>query len=166
MNSKQLGLFMAAVLLAAGATAVGCGDDESTGGTTSGTTSGSTTTSATTGTTSSTTTTTTTSASSGGGQGGSGQGGAGQGGSGQGGASPLTCDPDPGDTACITCLKTNCCNEIEDCAADPNCTACVNCAQTMDPIMCVGNGTCNLQDPTQSAILQCGQANCSTDCQM
>lgn len=58
------------------------------------------------------------------GTGGYGQGG-GYGGAGVGGAEPLptSCDPNAADTACDTCMKTSCCNELEACNGDANCVA-------------------------------------------
>jgi hypothetical protein len=37
------------------------------------------------------------------------------------------CDPEPGDVACTTCLKQQCCPEMEACAADMACACFVDC---------------------------------------
>jgi hypothetical protein len=100
------------------------------------------------------------------GQGGAGQGGAGQGGAGVGGGPDDVCAPEPTDTECFTCVKTECCDELEACAASAVCAMCIQCVQdTGDPLGCVGAGTCNIQDPTTSALLlQCAQPSCGEVC--
>jgi hypothetical protein len=169
MNSYRFGLSMVAVLVATGSIAVGCGDDDTSATTTTGTT---TTTSASTssaggGTSNSTTTTTTSGGGEGGaGQGGAGQGGAGQGGSGQGGGGDV-CAPAPGDDACVTCTKTNCCDEVTACSANAACQACLECLQMGNPLACLGGNPalCSFDDPEQGALLSCGQDNCLDMCQ-
>jgi hypothetical protein len=99
------------------------------------------------------------------GQGGAGQGGAGQGGAGQGGGGSLTCDPEGSDTPCTTCLKTMCCDQIEDCNNSASCQACADCVLTSgDALACIQDmQTCDQQDPATAALIQCG-GGCAASC--
>ena len=144
------------VLVIAAATVYACGDDETTSDGTTSTTTSNTTSQTTSATTSNTTSQTSSSTTGGGGQG--------SGGNGVGGGGD--CPPDPNDTMCVACAKTNCCQQVVTCASDAECGMCLACIQTSmgDLQGCVQGGDCSLQDPETQALGQCVFGACQTQC--
>ena len=96
--------------------------------------------------------------------GGSASGGNGSGGSasgGSGGAS--TCPPDPGDTACIACLKDDCCPELLACTQDPICVCWRDCMKMpSDAAMCFE--MCGSPSADTTEYGQCGNDACQSAC--
>jgi len=77
------------------------------------------------------------------------------------------CPGDPGDDACTSCLKTNCCDEITACDADAKCTCFFTCVgEGKSPVECAG--TCMVGNPGQNPAIagtfECTNASCSNEC--
>jgi len=90
----------------------------------------------------------------------------GQGGMGQGGAS-MICEPDPADTVCITCAKTECCMQLEQCELDMECKCVGDCVLAGgDLVGCAGQCNLSIANPPAGAIplYQCASGLCATQC--
>ncbi len=77
----------------------------------------------------------------------------------------VDCTPDPNGDACFECAKEFCCDEAQVCAMDPECGACLACIQNTGDIQgCQGSGDCNLQDQRTQAAGMCILGSCAGDC--
>lgn len=80
---------------------------------------------------------------------------------------PGLCLIAPGDDACTTCNKNNCCDQVLACAADEKCVCFFGCVNNgMMPVQCaqlcmVGQPG---QNPAIAGLFECTNANCGDEC--
>lgn len=84
---------------------------------------------------------------------------------GAGGQPAFSCDPADEDTACITCQKAECCDELLHCAQEPGChciSQCLDGGATLEA--CVGH--CGESDETGLArgLHECSVTHCAEGC--
>lgn len=74
-----------------------------------------------------------------------------------------TCDPEPGELDCITCVKTPCCSQYLSCRSDAICTCTLDCVLDGGS---VGNcrSTCGGENDLYKALYFCGQTTCLGTC--
>lgn len=75
------------------------------------------------------------------------------------------CEPAPGDDACTSCLKDNCCDEITTCYANPDCACVADCFQGGgDPFSCLMQCGVNMLPPEVQQLGGCTQMSCGNEC--
>jgi hypothetical protein len=82
--------------------------------------------------------------------------------SGDGGASGM-CPPEPGDTACSTCVKDHCCADLLACGEDKNCVCWIDCLNNADPGTDCAN-QCGGWGASWTNLYTCVQTSCPLQC--
>lgn len=88
------------------------------------------------------------------------------------GGEPSVCDPEVGDSDCVTCTKTSCCGQLQGCLGNPDCATVYDCLAginqptTEEQMTCASDNGVDFN--TISAFLQqvyqCRMGACPTDC--
>lgn len=88
------------------------------------------------------------------------------------GGAPSVCDPEDGDSDCVTCTKTSCCGQLTGCLNMPDCATVYDCLDGINEPTMEEQMTCasdnGVDFNTISAFLQqvyqCRMGACPTDC--
>jgi len=79
-----------------------------------------------------------------------------------GGANGELCNDAPDDTACVTCTRAGCCDELQVCQTDTDCACLLDCFLAgTDPIECINQ--CGQSDATND-LVGCASTSCATEC--